>query len=107
MSWQLFDLWKELNEHIDLHIVLLSKGRDMLKNELDSAGISNSYLEGSSISLVFKLIKLYWELKPDLVHTHLRKANFLGLFPAWLMRVKSASIRDILPTIIIATILML
>jgi len=75
------------------YILIQSEPNTPFTNYLSNKGIEyQTIISTSRLSLIrgfFKILFLLLKLKPCIVHTHLREANFLGLTAAWLSGVKN------------------
>lgn len=88
----ILDILKYANrDEFDYHI-LLPYGKGELDNRAESYGINLHYLDTDKSSGKLKLFRLavkkIRELKPDLIHTHTRFSDFIGLFGGKLAGVK-------------------
>ena len=78
---QLYTLCSALEklENIKLNVILLNHGT--LEEKLKKTGINVYVIDESkynAINILFKIIKLFGYLKPDIVHTHRTKENILA-----------------------------
>ncbi len=78
-----------LKNKIDLNFVLLGKPKSLLSVFLKANSIPfyDVKLVNNRIFVWFKILKILYQLKPDIVHTHLWQANLLGLSAAWVLRI--------------------
>jgi glycosyltransferase involved in cell wall biosynthesis len=76
----------------DLHFIFLNPSTPRLHNDLISRGTKSFFIEFKSkidyIKVAFKLMKLFFKLKPDVVHVHLIDACLTTIPVAFLMGVK-------------------
>ena len=82
---QLFTLAKALNnkQGINISVVLLNHGtleQKLLKNDINVIVLDESTLNGFQI--LWQLITVIREIKPDVIHTHRVKENILGSIAA-------------------------
>lgn len=94
---QLFNLAKELNtkNNLNLHIILLNHG--LLEEKLLAENICITVLDETklnSLVISFRIIKLFYLLKPDIIHTHRLKENIMGGISS-LFQWKSKSVRTV------------
>lgn len=76
---QAFTLLKYLSTQVDLCVVLMNEGE--LERRLRAISIQVIVLPESSFSslkILFKLVAVLREFRPDLIHTHRQKENILG-----------------------------
>jgi len=89
---QLYTLCSALkkNNEVKLDVILLNHGT--LENKLKEIDI-NVYVidenEHNAISIIFKIIKLFHHIKPEIVHTHRIKENILAGIASLVTRAKS------------------
>jgi glycosyltransferase involved in cell wall biosynthesis len=85
-------LGQYLKSTFDLHFVLIGSQRSKLSVELSNLGISVSEVYAKSkISMALALMRVLIILgivRPHVIHTHLMKANLIGLTAGWLLRIK-------------------
>ncbi len=78
-------------KQIEQHFILLGVSNSPFRKFLESHQIPVVELKcGSKLDYLpcfLKLISLLRKWRPQVVHTHLLKANFLGLSAAWLLRI--------------------
>ncbi len=82
---QMLTLAKALKNSTDtaIYIVLLNHGE--LENRLTSSGINPIVLDESKmngLAILWKLIRIIRQIKPDVIHTHRLKENILGCIAA-------------------------
>ena len=79
-------------EKFDLSFILLNSGKSELENYLKINNIPvftiKFYGKKNYPSVFVKLLRLLSKIKPDIIHTHLRDANFLGLSAAKMLGIK-------------------
>ncbi|MCK4664235.1 MAG: glycosyltransferase [Bacteroidales bacterium] len=79
-------------EKFELSFILLNKENSELEKYLKNNNIPVYRIKlnnKKSYPVVFiKLLRLLIKIKPALIHTHLRDANFLGLFAGKILRIK-------------------
>ncbi len=79
-------------DNFDLNFILLNPSTSYLEKYLNENNIKVKSICLSSkkdyIKVFFSLFKELKKIKPDIVHTHLRDANLLGLFASRLIGVK-------------------
>jgi glycosyltransferase involved in cell wall biosynthesis len=83
---QLLTLAKELQNAPDItaEVILLNHGK--LENELRNAGVRITVFDEkqlNGISILFRLISLFRETSPHIIHTHRQKENILGSIAAY------------------------
>jgi glycosyltransferase involved in cell wall biosynthesis len=84
---QLFTLVKALikNKDTTVEVILLNHGK--LEKKLLSIGVSIIIIDESklnSLTILWKLIRIIQQIKPDVIHTHRQKENILGSVAALL-----------------------
>jgi len=76
----------------DLHFIFLNPSKPKLHNDLISRGTKSFFIEFKSkidyFKVAFKLMKLFFKLKPDVVHVHLIDACLTALPVAFLMGIR-------------------
>jgi len=76
----------------DLHFIFLNPSKPKLHNDLMSRGTKSFFIEFKSkidyFRVAFKLMKLFFKLKPDVVHVHLIDACLTALPVAFLMGIR-------------------
>ena len=81
-----------LKSRFELTFILIGNSGSELQKFLDASGVRCIIVDdNTSPSLIRKWIRLFSilaKLRPDIVHTHLWRANLLGLSAAWLLRTK-------------------
>lgn len=80
---------RRLREFYDLKFVLIGKPQSALATYLNEIGIPNITLTSrKTIQLWLDLFRILRQQKPDIVHTHLWRANIIGLTASWLLGIK-------------------
>ncbi|MBB6460748.1 glycosyltransferase family 4 protein [Flammeovirga kamogawensis] len=76
----------------DISFIILNKRKGYLDNYLLRNNVrcySLTLMSKKDYPLLFlKILILLFRIRPKVVHTHLRDANFLGLVSAWLLRIR-------------------
>lgn len=81
-----------LKAEFDLSFILIGTSGSCLEQFLKSERVPVSSFEyfrkSDLIGVWFKILKIFIKSRPDIIHTHLWKANLIGLAAAWLAGVK-------------------
>ena len=86
----LFDILKYLKEHTDLDISVITIDSGEYIKKYEDAGLIVIDIEEKGLvnpKIYFKLKKILKSIRPDIVHTHLNKADFYGRIAAKRVRV--------------------
>lgn len=79
-------------EDVSLSFILLNSSDSYIEKWLRERKIPCYFIRIKTkkdiISGFFKVIRILRKIKPDIVHSHLFKANLVGLSAAWILRIK-------------------
>lgn len=81
-----------IGDFYEVYVILIGEENTSLGKYLDAVGIrvieiNNNEFSGN-LTKWLRLCRVIGRIKPDIVHTHLWRANILGLTSSWLLRVK-------------------
>ncbi|MFD1000109.1 glycosyltransferase family 4 protein [Ohtaekwangia kribbensis] len=80
-----------LHSNIDLFFVIIGIENSELSKMLANKSVRHYVVSDkkftSNVNKWLEIIKILWKEKPAVVHTHLWRANILGLTAAWLLRI--------------------
>jgi glycosyltransferase involved in cell wall biosynthesis len=83
---------ESLKTQCHLDFILIGHDISRLQGQLEKSGVSVQFIPCSSkIQLVPVFFRIVWSFllkRPNVVHTHLQRANLVGLSAAWMLRVK-------------------
>jgi len=79
-------------EMINLHFILLNPGNSFLEDNLRTIGLPVYHIKLNSRKdyplVLLKLLILLLKLKPNIIHTHLRNADFLGQIAGMILGIR-------------------
>ncbi|NUM50704.1 MAG: glycosyltransferase family 4 protein [Flavobacteriales bacterium] len=82
-----------MGNNIELHYILLQNGETEFSKYLESIGVKHYIIsikgKTNIIKAFFNLFSLLISIKPDIVHTHMREANLIGLLVAKIVFIKN------------------
>jgi len=83
---------QRLKSQFDLTFILIGNSDTELQKFLESIAVRCFVVDdrrlGSAILKWMRVIGILRKIRPDIVHTHLWRANLMGLSAAWLIRIK-------------------
>ncbi len=91
LAFDWLDLYLD-KSRFDVTFVFLNSFQPQIHNLLSSRNTATFFFKLTSkkdyVSVITKLLRLFWTIKPDIVHAHLFDANILAITSAFLLRIK-------------------